>query len=106
MNPTTIIAIINGVISLAGAVIPLIPGNSAGSSSMGKIIETITALAPLVTDQVGVVYTGVKNIIASIGSHPATTAEQLVALQAFDKQVDDAWNGIESQLDPDATAGA
>ncbi len=106
MNPATIVAIINGVLSLAGAIVPLIPGSSAGSSSMGKVIETITALAPLVTDQVGLVYTGVKNIIASIGSHPATTAEQLVALQAFDKQVDDAWNLIEAQLDPDAPASA
>lgn len=103
MDPATIVAIINGVLGLAGAVIPLIPNNSAGSASIGKIIETVTALAPLVTDQVGTVYTGVKNILASIGSHPATTADQLATVQAFDKQVDDAWNAIEAQFDPDAT---
>lgn len=102
MNPSTIIAIVNGVLGLATAIIPLIPNSSAGSSSIGGVIKTITDLAPLVTDQVGTVYTGVKNIIASIGAHPATTEEQLAALDAFDKQVDDAWNAIEGKLDPDA----
>lgn len=106
MNPATIVAIINGVLGLAGAIIPLIPNSSAGSSSIGKVIETVTSLAPLVTDQVGTVYTGVKNIIDSLGSHPATTADQLAALQAFDKQVDDAWDAIEKQLDPDAPEAA
>jgi hypothetical protein len=105
MNPATIVAIINGVLSVAGAVIPLIPA-SGGSASMGKLLEMLTGLAPLITDQVGVVYTGVKNIIASMGSHPATTAAQLEALAAFDKQVDDAWNAIEKQLDPDTPASA
>lgn len=103
MNPVLIGSIINGVLGLASAIIPLIPNSAAGSSSIGKVIETITSLAPLITDQVGTVYTGVKNIIDSLSSHPATTADQLAALLAFDKQVDDAWNAIEQQLDPDAT---
>lgn len=106
MDPTAIVSIINGVLGLAGAIIPLIPNSAAGSSSIGKVIETITSLAPLVTDQVGTIYTGIKNITASIGSHPATTADQLAALQAFDKQVDDAWDAIKGQFDPDAPGAA
>lgn len=103
MNPTTIISIVNGVIGLAGAIIPLIPNSSAGSASIGGIIKTVTDLAPLVTDQIGTVYTGIKNITASLGAHPATTAEQLASLKAFDKKVDDDWNAIENQFDPDAS---
>lgn len=106
MNPTMIVSVINGVLGLASAIIPLIPNNSSGSTSIGGVIKTITDLAPLVTDQVGTVYTGVKNIIDSIGSHPATTANQLAALMEFDKQVDDAWSAIEAQIDPDAPSAA
>jgi hypothetical protein len=66
------------------------------------VIDTLQAIAPLAVDQAAVTYTGVKNIIASLGSHPATTEEQLASLKEFSKQIDDAWNEIEKQLDPDA----
>lgn len=100
MNPTLTVTAVTGVLSLISQFLPLIGGNN--TAAIGSILKTLTDLAPLITDQIGATYTGVKNIIASIGSHPATTADQLVALAAFDKQVDDAWNAIESQLDPDA----
>jgi hypothetical protein len=44
----------------------------------------------------------VKNIISALGSHPGTTADQLAVLMAFNKQVDDAWDALAGQLDPDA----
>jgi hypothetical protein len=102
MNPETIITVVGGVVSLINAVLPLIPKSSAGSPAIGKVISSLTTLAPLITDQISVLYTGIKNTIASVGSHPAATADQRAALAAFDKQVDDAWNAIEGQLDPDA----
>lgn len=102
MDPTLIITAVGGVISLINTVLPLIPKGSSGSTAMGTVVDTIIKLEPLVTDQVGTLYTGIKNIIASVGAHPATTADQMAALRAFDKQVDDAWNAIEAQLDPDA----
>lgn len=102
MNPELIATAIGGVFSLITAVLPLIPKSTSGSSQIGTIINTLTSIMPLVTDQVGAVYIGVKNILDSIGSHPATTADQLASLKVFDKQVDDAWNAIESQIDPDA----
>lgn len=102
MNPELIVTAVGGVLSLINTVLPLIHKGSAGTSQMGQVISTLTAVAPLVTDQVGTVFTGVKNVIASIGSHPATSADQMAALQAFDKTVDDAWNAIEAKLDPDA----
>lgn len=102
MNPELIITGVSAAISLINnVVLPLIHKSPAGSTQMGKVVDTLTALAPLVTDQVGVLYTGIKNTIASVGSHPATTEDQRAALAAFDKQVDDAWDSIESQFDPD-----
>ena len=101
MDPLTIIAIINAVLSISGALIPLIP-SVGGSASIQKLVDMLTALAPLITDQIGVTYTGVKNIISALGSHPGTTADQLAVLMAFNKQVDDAWDALAGQLDPDA----
>jgi hypothetical protein len=100
MNPTMIVTAVSGVLGLIGQILPLVGvGNSA---AIGSIIKTLTDIAPLVTDQIGATYIGVKNIVNALSDHPATTAEQMAALKAFDKQVDDAWDAIESQLDPDA----
>lgn len=107
MNPELIVTAVGGVLSLINTVLPLIHKKTPGATDkIGTVIDTLTAIAPLVTDQIGTVYTGVKNVIASIGSHPATKEDQLAALKAFDKQVDDAWNAIEGQLDPDAPGAA
>jgi hypothetical protein len=102
MNPELITTAISGVVSLITTVLPLIHKGPAGSAAMGGVVNTLTAIAPLVVDQVGTVFTGVKNVIDSIGAHPATTAAQRATLADFDKQVDDAWNAIESQIDPDS----
>jgi hypothetical protein len=104
VNPELIVTAIGGVVSLINTVLPLIHKGPAGSVAMGGVVNTLTAIAPLVVDQVGVVITGVKNVVASVGSHPATTDAQRASLAAFDKQVDDAWDAIEFQLDPDGKA--
>lgn len=107
MDPTLIIGAVEGVLSLINTVLPMIHKTTPGASDkIGTVIDTLTKLAPLVVDQVGTLYTGVKNVIASIGAHPASTADQLSTLKAFDKQVDDAWSAIEAQLDPDAPSAA
>lgn len=104
MNATMIVTAVSGVLGLIGQILPLVGvGNSA---AIGGIIKTLTDIAPLVTDQIGTTYTGVKNIIDSLSEHPATTSDQLVALKAFDKQVDDAWDTVEGQLDPDNTSSS
>lgn len=101
MNPEVITTAVTGVLGLINTFLPMIGHNSAGTKKIGEVVGVLTSLAPLVTDQVSVVYTGVKNVIASVGAHPATTDQQRASLAAFDKQVDDAWNAIEGQLDPD-----
>jgi hypothetical protein len=99
MDPVTIVTAVSGVLGLITQILPLIGGSN--SAAIGGVIKTLTDLAPLITNQIGVTYIGVKNIIASIGAHPATTAEQLASLDAFDKLVDDAWDKVEAKLDPD-----
>jgi hypothetical protein len=102
MNPTLVVTTVTNVLGLIEEMLPLIGGSN--SSAIGNVIKTLTDLAPLVTDQIGATYTGVRNIIDSIGAHPATTDEQVTALDAFSKTVDDAWDAIEGKLDPDAPA--
>ncbi len=99
MNSTAIVNTVNTVVDLIQKFLPMIHKDDTGA--VDKVIDTLQAIAPLAIDQVGVTYTGVKNIIASVGKK-ATTAEQIAALKAFSKQIDDAWNDIERQLDPDA----
>lgn len=100
MNPMEIVTAVGGVLSLITQILPLV--GVKNSDAIGGIVKTLTDIAPLVTNQIAGTYVGVKNIIASIGDHPAATDDQMVALKAFDKMVDDAWDAIEVQLDPDS----
>lgn len=100
MNATAIVSTVNTVVDLIQTFLPLIHKDDSGK--IDKVIDTLQTMAPLITDQIGVTYTGVKNIIASVGSHPATKEDQLASLKSFSEQVDGAWDAIEKQLDPDA----
>lgn len=102
MNPEVIVSVVTGILGLINTVLPMIGNNSVGTQQIGKVVNVLTSIAPLVTDQIGVVFTGIKGVIASVGVHPATTADQRASLAAFDQQVDAAWAAIESQLDPDS----
>lgn len=96
--------VITNALDLVGKIVPLIGGKD--TAVIGDVIKTLQDMAPLITDQIGATYTGVKNIIASLREHPASTEEQLASLDAFDKQVDAAWDAIEGQIDPDAPGAA
>lgn len=100
MNTLTIVNTVNTVVDLIQKFLPMIHKSDTGT--IDKVIDTLQAIAPLAIDQAAVTYTGVKNIIASVGSHPATTEEQIARLKEFNKQVDDAWAEVEKKLDPDA----
>jgi ABC-type transporter Mla subunit MlaD len=100
INASSIVGTVNTVIDMIQKFLPLIHKDDSGT--IDKIIDTVQALSPLVVDQIGDTYTGVKNIIDSIGEHPATTAQQIAALDAFSEKVDAAWDAIEDQFDPDS----
>lgn len=100
MDPAAIVGVVNTVVDLVQKFLPLVHKDDSGA--IDKIIDTVQALSPLVVDQIGDTYTGIKNIIDSVGEHPATTAEQIAALDAFSQKVDAAWDAVAAKFDPDA----
>jgi len=88
------------------AILPLLTGvgvNSQTQQTISKIIDALTQALPLIVNEISTVYTAVKNIIASLQATGALTADQLAATQSLDEQVDNAWNAVVNQIDPDAT---
>lgn len=90
------------VLSLIEQILPLLTSSGSTVTLIENIITTLIKLMPLIEDEVSTVYQSVKNIISALSANPAATADQVATLQTLDKQVDDAWDSIENQLDPDA----
>lgn len=97
---------VNAAVDLVQHFLPMIGVNPAATATIDKVVDTLQEMAPMITGQIGDTYEGVKNIVESLSSNPATTAEQMAKLKAFDKKVDDAWDAIESKIDPDAPKSA
>lgn len=110
MNPTLIAGIILSSLTAIQSLLPLL--GVAGSTSaavvniitaLTKIIPVLEQLAPIVGDEISLIYQGIKNIIANLrGTDVETTAQQDADLDALDARVDAAWNAISAQFDPDA----
>lgn len=95
-------AAVMAALTLIEQILPLLTGGSSTVTLIANIINALIKFMPLIENEVETVYTSVKNIIAALSANPATTEEQMASLQALDKQVDAAWDDIETQLDPDA----
>lgn len=114
MNATIISGIILSSLTAIQSLLPLlgVAGNAASIvttiiAALTKIIPTIEQLAPLVGDEAGLIYQGVKNIIANLRSDSvATTAQQDADLDVMDARVDASWDTIAPKFDPDAGTGA
>lgn len=89
------------VLTLIEQLLPLLGGTGQAVALIASIINALVKFMPLIVDEVSTVYQSVKNIIGALKEHPDTTEEQMAALTTLDKQVDDAWDAIEGQLDPD-----
>lgn len=100
ISASSVIGVVNTVVDLVQKFLPLVHKDDSGA--IDKIIDTVQSMAPLITDQIGDTYTGIKNIIDSVGAHPATTEEQIAALDAFSAKVDAAWDAVAAKFDPDA----
>ena len=94
------------VLTLIEQILPLLTGGSTTVTLIENIIEALIKFMPLIKNEIGTVYTAVKNILGALSSNPAATADQMTTLTTLDKQVDDAWNAIESQIDPDAPSAS
>ena len=89
---------IQALLALIEQLLPLITG-SANAALIGGIISTLTQFLPFIASEISALYTPVKNIIAALSANPATTAAQLVELQALDKTTDDAFEAAASATD-------
>ena len=79
------------VLALITALLPQLGVTGANADLIGKIIAALVALIPTVIQEAKDLLPAVKNIIAALSANPATTADQLAALDALDAQVDAAF---------------
>ncbi len=89
---------IQGLLTLIEQLLPLL-GLGSNAALIGTIIETLSGFLPFIVNEISSLYEPVKNIIAALSSNPATTAEQLIQLQALDKSTDDAFEAIAAETD-------
>lgn len=114
MNATIVSGIILSSLTAIQSLLPLlgVADNTAAIvaniiGALTKIVPVLEKLAPLVGDEISLIYQGVKNIIANLrGDSVATTAQQDADLDSLDARVDASWNSISAQFDPDASKPA
>lgn len=93
------------VLAIIEQIIPLLGTSAATASMIVNIINALTQLLPFIINEVGTVYTSVKNIISLLQNSGDVTDGQKAALQQLDAQVDAAWATVLPQIDPDNPAG-
>jgi hypothetical protein len=108
MNATAIAGVILSTLTAIQSLLPLlgVAGNTATIvtsiiAALAKVVPILEQLAPLVGDEVSLIYQGVKSIISSLRGVD-TTEQQDKALDDLDARADSAWDKIAPQFDPDA----
>ena len=87
-------------LTLVEALLPNIGVSSASVSLIDTIIAELVKLLPIVISGAAALVPPIQNIIQALSANPATTADQLVKLQALDAQCDKSFE------DAAAAAGA
>ena len=64
----------------------------ASTNVIDKILVALIQIVPIIAQEAQDLIVPVRNIIAALQNHGAVTAEQLVQLEALNKQVDDAFD--------------
>ncbi len=95
-------AVITTVLGLIETYLLPLVASSADTALITSIISTLQGLLPLVVGSIGPFYSSVKNIITALSEDPSTLPDQLAALQALDKQADDAFEAIAGETDSEA----
>ena len=91
-------AAIAAILNLIEQLLPAIL-SSTNVTLVDSIINALVGMLPFIIQEVQALATPVKNIIAALSANPATTAEQLAALQALDVQVDQAFEAAAADTD-------
>jgi hypothetical protein len=93
-------AAVSAVLALIEQLLPLLGG--ANASLIEAVITALEKVVPLIIDWAPTVYQSVKNAITALSANPDTIPDQLSRLQTLDKQVDDAFDAVAKDVDPDA----
>ena len=97
---------ISAILAIVQALVPILGTSSATASVVTSVIDALTKLMPFIVNEIGTVYTSVKNIISVLQNSGVPDQTQLGALSSLDAQVDAAWNSVQAQIDPDNPANA
>jgi len=92
---------IASVLALIEEVIPLIDGAGA-TGAVGKAIDTLEKVVPIVLKEAIALYQPVKNIIAALLATNGVTADQITSLQQLDAKLDAEFEDAAKGQDPDA----
>lgn len=92
------------VLTVIEQFLPLLGTSAATTQLVSGIINALTQLLPYIIDEVGTVYTSVKNIISLLNDQGDMTPQQQADLDALESQVDAAWNAVKDKIDPDNPA--
>lgn len=95
-------AAIAAVLALIEKLLPAITAGTAEAGTVDTIINVLETWVPLITSEIGALYTPIKNIITALQQSGALTTDQIAGLQALDANVDQAFDAASAGLDPDA----
>lgn len=95
-------AVIQVGLSVLEEAVAIIPQTSAAAPLVTAVINALENWVPLVVGEFKVLVPVVKNIIASLQSSGAVTADQKATLTQLDAQTDAAFEAATQGLDPDA----
>lgn len=96
-------SIITGVLTILQALVPSL----TSSGTVQQIINALIQIIPVVVKEAQDLVPMIKNIIAALGSNPASTADQLATLKALDQLTDAAFEAAATKaLAEDAAAPA
>lgn len=75
------------------------------ASSIGKVISVLVEILPVLAKEINDVKPMVANIISALRANPATTADQLSALDTLEARIDAEFDAAaKAALDEDAAA--
>lgn len=87
-------AAITVILALVTDLIPVLGVSGATETAVAAIVKALTALLPLVVDEVETVIPMVKQVIADAQNTGALTPDQVTALNAVSVQYDAAFEAV------------
>lgn len=96
-----------GIVSAVLAILQAIVPSLSTSATVQTVINALIQIIPVLVKEAQDLVPMVKNIIAALGSNPASTADQLATLKALDQLTDAAFEAAATKaLAEDSAAPA